>query len=52
MLELSEEQDAGVMVRRFNVAKMKDSAQKQRLRDVVPEGIKSTVNREEDKFGF
>jgi len=38
------EQDAGVMVRRL-IGEVKDRAQKQRLRDVVPEGI-GTVDRD------
>jgi hypothetical protein len=39
-------QDAGVMVRRL-IGEVKDRAQKQRLRDVVPEGI----GRKEFKYG-
>jgi len=42
-------QDAGVMVRRL-IGEVKDRAQKQRLRDVVPEGI-GTVERENKAFG-
>ena len=42
-------QDAGVMVRRL-IGEVKDRAQKQRLRDVVPEGI-GTVEREERAIG-
>jgi len=42
-------QDAGVMVRRL-IGEVKDRAQKQRLRDVVPEGI-GTVERDNKAFG-
>jgi hypothetical protein len=42
-------QDAGVMVRRL-IGEVKDRAQKQRLREVVPEGI-GTVDREEFSEG-
>ena len=42
-------QDAGVMVRQL-IGEVKDRAQKQRLRDVVPEGI-GTVERENRALG-